>query len=187
MKAGAVGTFLSNALGGSISKAIGADEFGDLPASTRAGLKERGQRFQLRIWASGAGVCALLQVGVVRSVRLIRSIRLSEHQQDFVKHLESLEVAPQIEACAAQARLAIRVLQLPNFLVHNDAILRFPEQPWVSDHEENAKCVEREQQNERLPRFPDARRNVTLHLVTSTRARRADCLGVLTDKQARRG
>ena len=187
MEAGAVGAFLANTLCICIVEAIGTDELCDLPASPWAGLAKHDQLLQLWICGS-ASAWELLQVGLICSVHLIGRVvvSLSEYEQNLVKYVERLAIATQIEADAAHARFAVRVLQLPNLLVHDHSILRFLQQPWVGSHEESTKRVEREKQNERLPRLPDARCDVPLHLVASARARRANHLGVLTDEQARR-
>ena len=54
----------------------------------------------------------------------------------------------------------------------------------MSNHEECAQCVERELQDERLTRLPNAWSDVSLYLVASTRALRANVLGVLSHQQA---
>eukprot|EP00966_Prymnesium_polylepis_P194159 4501111-Prymnesium_polylepis.1 len=51
-------------------------------------------------------------------------------------------------------------------------------------HEKSTERIEREEQDERLSRLPDARRNVALHLVAPTWADRAHLLGVLSYEQA---
>ena len=53
----------------------------------------------------------------------------------------------------------------------------------MSNHEECAQCVERELQDERLTRLPNAWSDVSLYLVASTRALRANVLGVLSRQQ----
>eukprot|EP00966_Prymnesium_polylepis_P207984 4817780-Prymnesium_polylepis.1 len=126
MKVGAIVAFLANALGVSIVEPVRTDELCYLPTSPWVGLTKPDQLLQLGIWGGGASVWTLLQVGLIRSVCLIRRtlISPSEHQQDLIHHFERLTVAAKVEARAAHARLAVDVLQLPNLLVHDHTILR---------------------------------------------------------------